>query len=149
MNLLAVDGPQNGAKSDSDAASWLPKHKPSRCDYIARQIAVKAKYGAWVTQAEKEAMTRVLSDCPEQKLPKDDSGIPVKVTGEAPKVTEKPVVKETPKPETPKKSGDLDPQFTSCAKAKEAGYGKGGYKKGIDPEYDWYRDGDNDGTVCE
>ena len=70
LNLLAVDGPTNGAKSDSDAASWLPPNKSYRCAYVARQIAVKAKYGAWVTAAEKTAMSNVLRKCPNFKLPK-------------------------------------------------------------------------------
>ncbi len=70
LNLLAVDGPTNGAKSDSDAASWLPPNKAYRCAYVARQIAVKAKYGVWVTGAEKTAMSSVLSKCPGFKLPK-------------------------------------------------------------------------------
>lgn len=30
---------------------------------------MKAKYGLWVTSAEQGAMKRVLSTCPEQKLP--------------------------------------------------------------------------------
>ena len=56
LNLLAVDGPTNGAKSDSDAASWLPPRKAFRCSYVARQIAVKYKYRLWVTSAEKTTM---------------------------------------------------------------------------------------------
>ena len=69
LELLAVDGAANQAKGDGDAATWLPPNKPFRCQYIARQIAVKAKYTLWVTQAEKDAMDRVLSACPEQALP--------------------------------------------------------------------------------
>lgn len=69
LNLLAVDGPTNSAKGDSDAASWLPPNKSFRCHYVARQIAVKLKYELWVTKAEYEAMDRVLSACPKQKLP--------------------------------------------------------------------------------
>lgn len=69
LNLIAVDGPTNSSKSDSDAASWLPPNKAYRCAYVARQIAVKFKYKLWVTIAEKEAMKRVLSACPKQKLP--------------------------------------------------------------------------------
>jgi hypothetical protein len=69
LNLLAVDGPANQQKSDSDAASWLPANKSFRCDYVARQIAVKKKYRLWVTGAEKDAMKRVLSSCPTQKVP--------------------------------------------------------------------------------
>lgn len=69
LNLLAVDGKTNQDKSDSDAASWLPPNKSYRCQYVARQIAVKHKYKLWVTSSEKDAMKRVLGGCPEQKLP--------------------------------------------------------------------------------
>lgn len=63
LELLAVDGPANQQKGDGDAATWLPKNKAFRCEYVARQIAVKAKYLLWVTQAEKAAMNRVLGAC--------------------------------------------------------------------------------------
>ena len=69
LNLLAVDGPTNASKGDSDAASWLPPSKSFRCQYVARQIAVKLKYQLWVTQAENDAMYRVLGGCPNQGLP--------------------------------------------------------------------------------
>lgn len=69
LNLMAVDGPANNQKRDSDAASWLPPNKSYRCQYIARQIAVKKKYTLWVTQAEHDSMKKVLQSCPEQKLP--------------------------------------------------------------------------------
>lgn len=69
LELLAVDGNANQAKADSDAATWLPANKAFRCQYVARQIAVKYKYSLWVTQPEKDAMLRVLSACPEQSLP--------------------------------------------------------------------------------
>lgn len=69
LNLLAVDGLTNQRKSDGDAATWLPPNKAYRCPYAARQIAVKAKYGLWVTGAERDALTRILAGCPSQKLP--------------------------------------------------------------------------------
>lgn len=69
LNLLAVDGPANMAKSDKDASGWLPKNKGFRCSYVARQIAVKGKYGLSVTPAEKQAMVRVLDSCPGQGVP--------------------------------------------------------------------------------
>ncbi|MBP1159562.1 hypothetical protein ABIC28_004761 [Rhodococcus sp. PvR044] len=62
-NLLAVDGPTNAQKSDGDAATWLPPAKPYRCTYVSKQVEVKAAYRLWVTQAEKDAITRVLSSC--------------------------------------------------------------------------------------
>jgi hypothetical protein len=61
--LLAVDGPANGAKSDSDAAGWLPPQHAYECRYVARQIAIKAKYRLWVTSAERAAMSALLATC--------------------------------------------------------------------------------------
>jgi len=69
MNLLAVKGRLNSQKSDGDAATWLPPLKSYRCDYVARQIAVKIKYKLWFTAPEKEAMVRILKSCPEKVLP--------------------------------------------------------------------------------
>ena len=69
LNLLAVDGPTNEQKSNSDAASWLPTNKDFRCRYVARQIAVKRKYSIWVTKGEYDAMKRVLFSCSDQVLP--------------------------------------------------------------------------------
>jgi len=66
LNLLAVDGPQNSRKSDSDAATWLPPSRLLWCEYVARQVSVKAHYGLWVTVAERDAMVRVLENCPGQ-----------------------------------------------------------------------------------
>ena len=69
LNLLAVKGKLNSQKGDGDAATWLPPLKSYRCDYVARQIAVKIKYKLWFTAPEKEAMIRVLKTCPEKVLP--------------------------------------------------------------------------------
>jgi hypothetical protein len=70
LELLAVDGPANEQKGDGDAATWLPPNKAFRCYYVARQVAVKAKYGFWVTPAEHDAMAGILQSCPDQKLPR-------------------------------------------------------------------------------
>ena len=69
LNLLAVSGPANSQKSDSDAASWLPANKGFRCAFVARQVAVKLSYNLWMTQAEFDTIANILSECPEQSLP--------------------------------------------------------------------------------
>jgi hypothetical protein len=69
LELLAVDGPANTQKSAAAASEWLPKNLGFRCQYVARQIAVKLKYLLWVTQSEYNAMSEVLSGCPTQRLP--------------------------------------------------------------------------------
>jgi hypothetical protein len=71
LNLLAVQGRLNSQKGDGDAATWLPPMKSYRCSYVARQIAVKAKYSIWVTTAEKAAMKSILAKCPGQLLPRN------------------------------------------------------------------------------
>ena len=80
LNLLAVDGPLNQQKGDGDTATWLPPNKAFRCAYVARQVGVKYTYGLWVTQAEQDAMVRVLSTCPTEPLP---VGPPCRRTGGA------------------------------------------------------------------
>jgi hypothetical protein len=73
LELISVDGPTNLQKGDGDAATWLPPNKSFRCSYVARQIAVKAKYDLWVTPAEKAAMTGVLSTCGGLGVPSADA----------------------------------------------------------------------------
>jgi hypothetical protein len=47
----------------------LPANKAYRCSFVARQVAVKISYNLWVTQAEYDAIYRVLQQCPDQALP--------------------------------------------------------------------------------
>lgn len=171
LNLLAVDGPANQQKGDSDAASWLPANRSFRCDYVSRQIAVKHRYDLWVTAAEKDAMARVLDACPDQEVPTDDTIYTIDVTStttvEQPAVApatvapapEAPAPVPAPAPEAPApvqpavvppapvEAAGTDPRFPNCKEAIAAGYGN--YIQGINPEYNWYRDGDNDGINCE
>ncbi|MGN6612567.1 MAG: GmrSD restriction endonuclease domain-containing protein, partial [Angustibacter sp.] len=143
LNLLAVDGPTNASKGDGDAATWLPPVKSYRCAYVARQVAVKRTYGLWVTRAEKDAIARVLARCPDQKLPSRRAfrlGGGTVVAAPAPSTT-------TSAPARPSSTSGTDPRFGTCKEAKSHGYGP--YERGVDPEYDWYRDNDHDGMVCE
>jgi hypothetical protein len=69
LNLLAVSASLNRQKGDGDAATWLPPTKSYRCQYVARQIAVKKKYGLWLTKPEKVAMSTLLAKCPKEEIP--------------------------------------------------------------------------------
>ena len=133
LNLLAVDGPTNQAKGDGDAATWLPPNKSFRCSYVARQVAVKAKYGLWVTAAEAAAIRRVLANCPEQDLP-PDSGAPTSVPGHSSKPS----------------SAATSPAgyYRTCADARAAGVAP--IRRGS-PLYEANRhlDRDKDGVACE
>ena len=147
LNLLAVDGPTNARKGDGDAATWLPPRKAVRCSYVARQVAVKHRYGLWVTAAERDAVIRVLSSCPGQALPRASASVPLGggrvTTGPAPT---RAAASPTPSG-TKTRSSETDPRFGTCREANAAGYGP--YRRGADPEYDWYQDRDDDGLVCE
>ncbi|MDJ0349532.1 DUF1524 domain-containing protein [Cryobacterium sp. PH29-G1] len=128
LNLLAVDGRTNSSKGDGDTATWLPPLKSFRCAYVARQISVKATYGLWVTPAEHDAMTRILTACPDERA---------STSAFAPA----PVVVE-PAPVAPPTSA----YYKNCDAARAAGaapvhVGDAGYGKHLD------RDGD--GVGCE
>ena len=69
LNLVASDGPANMGKGARDASEWLPENQAYRCEYVARQIAVKEKYDLWITPAEHDAMEDVLTSCPSEPLP--------------------------------------------------------------------------------
>lgn len=62
-NLLAVSGPANFDKAFRDAGGWLPPNVEFRCEFVARQVTVKADYQLWVSAREKDAMRRVLRSC--------------------------------------------------------------------------------------
>lgn len=146
LNLEPVDAGANRQKGDGDAATWLPPNKDFRCQYVARQVAVKTKYGVWVTQAELDAILRVLDSCPGEPLPgPGDQPIVASNTGGPPPTEPAPAPTEAsePAPEQPA----TDPDMGTCKAAKAAGYGP--YVQGQDPEYAWYRDADKDGVVCE
>jgi hypothetical protein len=63
LELLAVSADLNQTKADSDAASWLPPSTARRCTFVARQVAIKAKFRLWLTTAEHDAIARVLRGC--------------------------------------------------------------------------------------
>ena len=166
-NLLAVQGRANQKKSDGDAATWLPSNKGFRCEYVARQIGVKHKYSLWVTQAEKEAMAKVLSSCPTQTVP-DYTGVK---DSTAEKTTESEQTEQTqteqsaeqaqqtqqttqaPAPEpapapapAPQPAPQQDVYYQNCTAARAAGaapiyQGQPGYRSQLDR--------DHDGVACE
>lgn len=72
LNLLAVESEVNQRKSAGDAATWLPPYRPGRCAYVARQVAVKHRYGLWVTPSERDAIERILTACPDEPAPVAD-----------------------------------------------------------------------------
>lgn len=64
-----------------------------------------------------------------------------------PTATPRPTPQPKPTPAAKPTHNRLDPRYRTCKLAKSEGYGP--YRRGVDPEYDWYRDADHDGIVCE
>jgi hypothetical protein len=144
LNLLAVDAHTNRSKGDGDAATWLPPSKPFRCAYVARQVAVKTKYRAWVTGAERDAINRVLSACPGQKLPRAGGRVIVPVTHSTPQThTHKP----TKRTSRSGRSG-RGHAYANCDAVRAAG--KAPLERGT-PDYaaNPQLDRDHDGVACE
>ena len=141
LNLLAVDASANRAKGDGDATTWLPANKSFRCAYVARQVAVKGKYGVWVTPAERDAMTRALAACPTMPLPGPGSA---PTTASLPRAastyTPPAVVQPGPAP------APASVYYANCTAARAAGAapiyrGQTGYRTALDR--------DRDGIACE
>ncbi|MEV8146001.1 DUF1524 domain-containing protein [Specibacter sp. NPDC078709] len=160
LNLLAVDGPSNQQKGAGDAATWLPPNKSYRCDYVARQISVKATYKLWVTQAEHDAMAKVLDGCAGVEVPTNQTAPPVEhVTlppvapvAPVPAVEAAPVAPAAPAPapaplvQAPAPAPAPAPYYQNCSAVRAAGaapirVGQPGFQSKFD------RDGD--GVGCE
>ncbi|MDK1361751.1 DUF1524 domain-containing protein [Arthrobacter sp. zg-Y1219] len=137
LNLMAADGPSNGSKSDSDAASWLPPNKAFRCEYVARQVAVKAEYRLWMTQAEHDAVAGVLSACPDQPVPDAGRASNAAAAPSAP----------APPAAVPPEVADADgtPVYANCAAVKAAGAAP---IRAGDAGWEAKFDGDGDGEGC-
>lgn len=162
LNLQATDGPTNMKKGDGDAATWLPPNKGFRCEYVARQISVKATYSLWVTQAEHDAMARILGDCSGQLAPTNEKApvaappapvapqpapAPVAPAAVAPAPVPA-VVVPAPAPvvPAPAPAAPAAAYYANCSAAKAAGAapiyaGQAGYRAALDR--------DSDGVACE
>lgn len=148
LNLMAADGPANGSKSDSDAATWLPSNKSFRCEYVARQTSVKAKYQLWMTQAEHDAVARILAGCPDE--PAAAAGAAKTTVPVAPAAEQAPAPEKThPDPVSvpaPEGGGAADVTYPNCAAVRAAGAAP---IRAGDPGYAPRLDRDGDGVGCE
>jgi len=159
LNLQATDGPTNQQKGDGDAATWLPPNKGFRCEYVARQISVKATYGLWVTQAEHDAMARILGDCSGQLAPTNQQAPVAAVVAPSPAPVAPAPVAPVPAPApaapapAPAAPAPVAPvpapaavYYANCTAARAAGAapiyaGQAGYRPALDR--------DSDGIACE
>ncbi|MEJ5914531.1 excalibur calcium-binding domain-containing protein [Pseudokineococcus sp. 1T1Z-3] len=82
--------------------------------------------------------------------PPRGAGLDVAGVAEREPAPEPPSQPDPPAPAPPAaepQDAGTDPRFDTCGAALDTGYGE--YVRGVDPEYDRYRDGDGDGVVCE
>lgn len=138
MNLEPVDASTNRRKGAGDAATWLPPNKGYRCAYVARQVAVKSKYGLWAAPPEKAAIERILAACPDERVPVD-SGAPTSVTQNIRDPYDDNAQEGTPAP-------DGSVYYANCDAARAAGAAP--IQRG-DHGYGPHLDGEGDGTACE
>lgn len=64
INLVAVRGTDNRVKGSKDVSEWVPQNRDIHCGYAASQVQVKSKYGLWVTENEKDVLSKMLDTCP-------------------------------------------------------------------------------------
>jgi len=134
-SLTAVSKSSNQSKQDRDPAGWLPRYE--QCRYAQDWVAVKYRWQLTIDRSEQQALQKLLTaDCGKKII--NVTQVSVLKPGTTPSTTA---------PSTSGGASSLDPRFSTCRQAKSSGYGP--YKRGVDPEYSWYRDADKDGRVCE
>lgn len=149
LNLQATDGPTNQAKGAGDAATWLPPNKAYRCTYVSRQVEVKAKYGLWVTAAERDAIASVLGSCGAAVAPTTTQSAPTTTQAPAPATT--PPTTQAPLPAVPQTTAQApappaEVYYPNCSAAKAAGAAP---LYAGQPGYSLKLDRDKDGVACE
>ena len=130
-------------KIAKDLAEWLPAL--NQCWYVNQVVLVKRKYNLTMNQAEYSTAQRVLANCPSTGMQFTDAGAA-------------PAPPPTAAPAPPPASGgncDSDPLGCwddnnngriTCAEARAHGIAP--VPRGH-PAYQYMRDGDGDGVVCE
>ena len=146
LNLtLAGPGVNRILKGDRDAGEWLPTH--NQCWFADHVQAVKTKYGLTVDQVEADALERVLSNC----APDGSRMIVLE------KSSQGQVSVPQPSQSTPASTGasradalslydDNGNGRITCAEARAHGIAP--VSRGH-PAYEYMRDQDGDGQVCE
>jgi len=137
-SLIAVTASTNRSKSDRDPASWLPPSSSYHCSYAKNWIRVKYRWRMSVDYSEKSALKNEISTC-SNKFTKVPPRMKVKLTGGS--------GSDSNNNGGGGSSGTTDQRYDYCYQATAAGLGP--YYRGEDTEYEWYRDSDGDGVVCE
>ena len=133
-------------KVAKDVAEWLPEL--NRCWYVNRVVSVKRRYGLSMDTREAEAALAVLESCPSFAMEI------VAATEEAPAVATKDTsAAEAEQGSAPQVEGDPLELYDdngngriTCAEARRHGIAP---VRSDHPAYQYMRDSDGDGVVCE
>ena len=140
LNLtLASPSVNRYQKSDKDLAQWLPAL--NRCWYVNQVVLVKRKYDLSMDRAEADTARRVLASCSSTQMQFTDPGaappaLPPPQSGNGNDCDRNPL-------------GCYDDNNNgriTCAEARRHGIAP---VPRSHPAYQYMRDGDNDGEVCE
>ena len=137
LNLtLASPSVNRHQKVDKDAAEWLPKL--NQCWYVNRIIQVRQEYGLTIDRAEADAIDTVLATCQSTEMVVLAQGTPTATATPTP----------TPAPEADALAlyDDNGNGRITCAEARAHGIAP--VRRGH-PAYEFMRDADGDGVVCE
>ena len=140
LNLtLASPSVNRHQKSGKDAAEWLPDL--NRCWFAARILQVKREYGLTVDPREADALDAVLSGCASFEL--------VVVSAPPQAQPTSPPAQRTGSPSNTDPLSMYDDNGNgriTCAEARSHGIAP---VRRDHPAYQYMRDGDGDGIVCE
>ena len=142
LNLtLASPSVNRHQKSDNDVAEWLPDL--NQCWYVDRTLQVRREYGLTIDRTEADAADRILAGCQSIEMV-------VLAPGTSATATPTPTAAATPT-----QSPDVDALALwddngngriTCAEARAHGIAP--VHRGH-PAYQYMRDADDDGVVCE
>ena len=142
-------------KVAKDAAAWLPAL--NQCWFAARVVNVRRKYALTIDRAEADALDRVLAGCTSLALIVTEPPVtgasapapPPPAATPAPTVAPPATVTAAATPETGDALDLYDDNGNgriTCAEARKHGIAP--VHRGH-PAYEYMRDGDSDGVVCE
>ena len=142
LNLtLASPSVNRHQKSDNDVADWLPDL--NQCWYVDRTVQVRREYGLTIDRAEADAVDRILAGC-------ESTEMVVLAPGTSATATPTRAVPGTPSPgpyvDALALWDDNGNGRITCAEARAHGIAP--VLRGH-PAYQYMRDADGDGVVCE
>ena len=128
---------------DKDAAAWLPEL--NRCWYVDRTVQVRREFWLSIDRAEADEIDRVLAECESTEMVALAPGASATAA-----TTPTPTAPKTPSPDPAMDAlalwDDNGNGRITCAEARAHGIAP--VRRGH-PAYQYMRDADGDGVVCE